>query len=298
MDLVDTPTGTPDAMGEPATALPIAKDSIGASVETDAQTTETQEGEPQALPDGEEGDAQPQLHTVIVNGQERQVTTEELRKGFQKGEAAAQKWAEANKLRQEAESIRQQSEQLRQAYVQRLQEIQAQQIQKAEAPDWLKLQEADPMEFQRQQALWLTGQHPYQQAQAQAEQVRREYIAEQRNRLFEVIPEWKDREIHTKEDREVTEYAIKAGFSPQAVQAADDPLVIACVRKAMLYDRMQAEAAKPKPAVARPQPVKPAPIPAATVPTGGRATPNGAAPKAVDPWAAMYPSMYQNSRKA
>lgn len=298
MDLVDTPTGTPNAMGEPATALPIAEDSIGASVETDAQTAETQDGEPQALPESEEGDAQPQLHTVIVNGTERQVTTEELRKGFQKGEAAAQKWAEANKLRQEAESIRQQSEQLRQAYVQRLQEIQAQQIQKAEAPDWMKLQEADPMEFQRQQALWLTGQHPYQQAQAQAEEFRKKYVEEQKIRLLDIIPEWRSQEVSTREKREVAEYAIAAGFPVEAVRSADDPLVLACVRKAMLYDRMQAEAAKPKPAVARPTPVKPAPIPAATVPTGGRATPNGAAPKAADPWAAMYPSMYQNSRKA
>jgi hypothetical protein len=293
MDLVDTQAGTPEAAGELATALPLTEDSTGATIETDAQTTETQDGEQQALPEGEEAEAQTTLHTVIVNGQERQVTTEELRKGFQKGEAAAQKWSEANKLRQEADAIRQQSEQLRQTYVQRLQELQMQSVARAEPPDWLKIQEADPLEFQRQQALWLQGRHPYQEAQAKAAQVRSEYIVEQRSRLFEVIPEWKDREIHTKEDREVTEYAISAGFSPEAVRAADDPIVIACVRKAMLWDRAQAEAKKPKLPVTKPQPVKPAPVQAATVPPSGRTT---QAAQPASPWASMYPSMYNGKR--
>lgn len=76
-----------------------------------------------------------------------------------------------------------------------------------------------------------------------AEQQQQEHLAQQKEKLLEAFPAWKDPEVARREVTELQDYAIKElGVPEAAARATIDPVVYKLAQKAMLYDRAQASA--------------------------------------------------------
>lgn len=144
--------------------------------------------------------------------------------------------------------------------------------------DWNALDQQDPGQAAR---LWQKYQdrigqiqgslhHIAQQEHQLAEQAKQRHaqgLAQEIERLPDLIKEWKDPEVRTKEAKEIAEWCQKVGYTPQFIQALNtsSALDVMTVRKAMLYDKLQAS----KPEVENkvrtaPKLVKPGQAPAET----------------------------------
>jgi hypothetical protein len=259
-----TETGAESTAIETETAPDPDETLINALTATDDDET----GEP-----GEESEATADLFTVKINGEEKQVSRDELIAHYQKEQAASQKFEEAAQIRREVEQQREQ-------YLQGLQQSkqfidlvsqQAQQWAMEGQPNWQELLENNPHEYLKQQEIFkqrqatlqaAQQQHAYLQQQQQAQQQAelQQHLAKESDRLVkELIPEWSNPDVRVKDEQELVSYLKNSGYSDQDLMnlshsRADN---IALARKAMLYDRAMAKAKslkKPQPAAANPVP--------------------------------------------
>jgi hypothetical protein len=208
--------------------------------------------------DGDEGEPQT-TYTVKVDGQEVEVTVDELVKGYSRTQDYTRKTmavAEERKaLRAEAESIRTERAQ----YAQLLSALQQQVAPQVEAePDWARLRAEDPIEYAAQWADWQQRQQRLQAIQyeqqrvaqmQQREQVGRmqEALEAEAAQLSEAIPEWRDPARARAEKGAVVEYAAKIGFTPEELRQVYDHRAVVALRKAMLYDRLMEKRGQIKP---------------------------------------------------
>jgi hypothetical protein len=84
-----------------------------------------------------------------------------------------------------------------------------------------------------------------QQAQ-QFQQAKAQYLAQEAEKLPQVIPEWKDAAVREKEAKELIEWGLKKGFSREQINGLNESsaLHVAIVRQAMLFDRLQSSKAE------------------------------------------------------
>ena len=66
----------------------------------------------------------------------------------------------------------------------------------------------------------------------------KKYIASQRDKLGELIPEWSDEKVADSERKLIVEYGKGIGFTDQELEQAYDSRAVATMRKAMLYDQL------------------------------------------------------------
>jgi len=190
---------------------------------------------------------------VKVDGEELEVTLAELRNGYSRTSdytRKAQALAEERKAFQsEAETIRQERAQ----YAELLPLLQQQLIQQASAePDWDTLYNEDPIEAARLERQWRKSreEQSYRLQAIQAEQQRlaqeqaadqaraiQAFVEEERAKLPDVIPEWKDQETMVREAKELRDWALTQGLTEQDVEGLRQASHVALLRKAMLYDK-------------------------------------------------------------
>lgn len=215
-----------------------------------ADETEEPVDEPEDDDDAEEvEESQQELYTITVNGEQVDVTLDELRAGYQRQKDYTQKTqaiAEAKK----------QNQQLVNAYSQKLQELDniAQYLEaNPDIPepqiDWQKLYDSDPVEWSVQRQLYNERERVRQNRAAQINLVKQEqqslaqqqfagHLQEQRERLLELVPEWKDKQVAAVEKREIRDFAISQfGMNQQDVDNAFDAKLVAMLRSAYLYHK-------------------------------------------------------------
>ena len=182
-------------------------------------------------------------HTVKVDGQEFEVTLDELKAGYQKGADYHRKTAAlAEERRAFQGQAQQQMEQLRSQYAAALEEFT--QGQKTEEPDWVKLSnELDPWEYQRQRAEWDHSVRVRGQAQQQAQEIKTQQhmgvVADQTARLLESFPEWKSVEAFETDRNAMMQEAMKFGFTQQEFMGAVDHRVFKLLKAAMRGQKIQ-----------------------------------------------------------
>jgi chromosome segregation ATPase len=209
------------------------------------QSEETEESE-------EEQNEQPQTFRTKVNGEEVEVTLDELLKGYSRTsdytrktqELAAQRKAVEEHIpavRAERERLAAQLTQLEQALVE---------VTPAE-PDWARLQQESPEEFPAEWARW--SQHKermaalrQQREQAQQavlqdrEQSDQELVKVEREKLLEAIPEWaKDPAKAKAEKAKMVAFAEELGYTKEQLAAIRDHRALLLVRDAMRYRELQ-----------------------------------------------------------
>jgi len=207
----------------------------------------------------EEEALQPQTFTVKVDGQEVEVTQEELVNGYSRQQDYTRKTQE---LAQQRKTIEQQQAELAQRdaiYSQLLPKMEAQlKGELANEPDWNALYEDDPVGYVREKQLWDEKKEKLNAVNAEQQRLQQEALIKQQQqiaqfveygnqKLLEIIPEWQNPEVATKEKLAISEYAVNTlGYTPQEIQQVYDYRALLGLRNAWLNSKT-VEATKKKP---------------------------------------------------
>jgi hypothetical protein len=219
--------------------------------------TEEYEGE-DVEDDTEESDEpeQPSVYTVKVDGEEYEVTLDELRSGYSRQQHFTKRSQELAEQRKAFEQEVLETRQYRDAYAQQLEQLsnQLQQTTPSE-PDWSALsQQYEAKELfqmkaeydRRKEELARVEQEREriaQQQQAEAQHQMQQHLASQKTEMLERIPAWKDEGRRNKERLDVIKYAQDVvGFSEQEIANASDARAVELLYKAWQYDKLQKDA--------------------------------------------------------
>ena len=205
--------------------------------------------------DDEEPEVAQETFTIKVDGEEVSVDLQELKNGYSR-QADYTKKSQA--LASERKAFQQDRDAVtveRQQYAQLLGALQTQIGALEEAPpDFDQMYDQDPIEAARQERQWNKRQQERHQklAAIQAEQHRvgaatqkeqqeqmNAMIAQEVDRLGELIPAWKDERVAKKESDELRTYLADQGISEEEMGALVRANHIQVLRKAMLYDKGQ-----------------------------------------------------------
>lgn len=243
-----------------------------AATEEEETTAETADASEEAAPDAEEAEEpsepEQQLVTVTIDGKTEQLPVEEVAKGYQRQQDYSRKTMALAEERKTFEAERQAVVQERAQYQQLLTALsqQWQQAQQQE-PDWQKLYDSDPLEYVRQKDIWRDRQEKLAASQAEMQRLQALQAAEQqkhlaqiveqgRQKLPELVPEWKDAKRWEADRTKLLQYGQKVGYTQEELAQAYDPRAIAVMYKAMRYDEMVSKV--PRPVVSKGPKVAPA----------------------------------------
>jgi hypothetical protein len=224
--------------------------------EEDLEYDDEEDGEEET--EVEEVEEQP-VYRVTVDGEEIEVTQDELINGYSRQQDYTRKTQE---LANQRKTIEQQAQELAQRdaiYAQLLPKMEAQlQGELVNEPDWDSLYNDDPIAFVREKQLWDEKKEKLKAAQAEQQRLQQESYAQQQQliaqqvqegqqRLLEIIPEWKNAEVASKEKLAIRDYGINVlGYSPQEMDAIYDYRALLGLRNAWLNSKT-VEATKKKP---------------------------------------------------
>lgn len=240
------------------------------SLDVKDESSEEPEAEQSELEEDTQDDAEPKVFTVKVDGKEVEVTLEELQKGYSRTQDYTRKTQQIAEMRKATEAELQAIRAERQQYAQLLGAL-SEQVKTAAEPqiDWDRLYQEDPIEYVRQREVMRENREKA--AAIQAEQARLAQISQQEQmqqlqvlkakeseKLVEALPGWKDPAKAKAEKAMLVEFGQKMGFSPQELGNIYDHRVVLALRKAALYDQMQAKRQGIKPVTNNgPKPAKP-----------------------------------------
>lgn len=245
---------------------------VEAADESVEETDESEETEEQV-------EQEPQLPTTLkvkVNGEEVEVTLDELQKGYSRQSDYSRKTQQLAEERKaflsEAEAIRQERAQYATLLTALQQQLQAT-TQLDQQPDWDRLYDEDPIQATKLERQWRKAQEDRQAklSAIQAEQQRVGQALEQQTaeqmkailineaqRLPEIIPEWKDEKVAAEGKKQLRNWLVDQGLNDVEINSLHKAEHVSILRKAMLYDQGQRKAqasVKPQPVATRP--VKP-----------------------------------------
>jgi len=236
-----------------------APETLEEDVEDDEEFDDEDEELDEEQTDVEEEALQPQTFTVKVDGQEVEVTQEELVNGYSRQQDYTRKTQE---LAQQRKTIEQQQAELAQRdaiYSQLLPKMEAQlKGELANEPDWNTLYEDDPVGYVREKQLWDEKKEKLSAVSAEQQRLQQEALVKQQQqiaqfveygnqKLLEIIPEWQNQEVATKEKLAISEYAVNTlGYTPQEIQQVYDYRALLGLRNAWLNSKT-VEATKKKP---------------------------------------------------
>lgn len=224
--------------------------------EDDLEYDDEEDGEEET--EVEELEEQP-VYRVTVDGNEIEVTQDELLNGYSRQQDYTRKTQE---LANQRKTIEQQAQELQQRdaiYAQLLPKMEAQlKGELVNEPDWNSLYDDDPIAYVREKQIWdekkekLTAvsaeqQRLQQEAYAQQQQQIAQVVQDGQQRILEIIPEWKNAEIASKEKSAIRDYGINVlGYSAQEMDAIYDYRALLGLRNAWLNSKT-VEATKKKP---------------------------------------------------
>ena len=242
------------------------------SEEEESEEEEDSEGTEERAIEGEE-----LVYAVSINGEEHQVSLDELTKGYSRQSDYTKKTQEISEQRKSFEEVKNQYEtevgQIqaeRGHYMQSLQSIIDGSLGKMDEfsnINWEQLRQDDPIEFvakkeefrDKQEKINALRQEQQgaQQRQAldkqrfHAESLEREHAA-----LIEKLPEWGKEESRKKITKDLRDYALSSGFEAEEISSLVDHRSILVLLKARQYDQInnadvKAKKLKNKPRVIR-----------------------------------------------
>ena len=243
------------------------------SEEEDESEEDEEESEESAEDDEDEEEP---LFSVMANGEEIEVTYDELIKGYSRQADYTRKTQELSNLRQEYERGAQEYAQslpeldnLKQQYSQALGNMISNSVAGLERfnIDWNALREDDREEYlvkreeyrEAQDQIKGLQERKAQEDQAlnqQAQQNFQHLVVQEHQRMAEQIPEWADKESRGKLASSIKQYATSKGFTEQELSSLVDHRYLLTLMKAMKYDGLQdsdikAKKLKNKPKVIR-----------------------------------------------
>lgn len=224
-------------------------DQISEGSAEDWQDDEPQE-ESEAEPEEQEAE---QTFSVTVSGEEKELTLSELKSLAQQGADYTKKTQQVAEQRKalEAESVAiDQARQLRDAYAERLQAMEQLLSAPEQNEDLEYLKESDPIGYavkvaelsqQKEQRLAIQAerQRIAEQQQAEYQAQLQGYVAQESQKLAQVLPEYVDPVKGEALRSEMRSFAKNLGFSDEELKQVRDSRQVLALHKAMLYDKLQ-----------------------------------------------------------
>lgn len=219
-------------------------DSEDSSEDPEAGFDETNE-------DDDTSDAQ--TYTVRVDGEEVQVTIDELLSGYSRTQDYTRK---TMALADQRKSLESELNQIRQERTQLTQILDQMDVQDQEQePNWDALYQQDPQQWLIQREIWREKQERkralvnekqrlLQAREADKQRVIAEFVSQEQDKLFQVLPSWRDEKVAKAEKTKVANYAKKIGFTDQEISQFYDHRAVTALYKAMKFDELSS--GKPK----------------------------------------------------
>ena len=210
---------------------------------------------------------EPDLYSVTVDGEEHEVTFDELLKGYsrqsdytKKTQSLATERKEIEELKQSFESQSAQMQQERQQYIQNLESIMRNSVgnlSEYENIDWNALKDSDPIEYvklredyrdgkERVEELQRQQQVAIQQQQAESQRVRDDALKIEQQKLIEAVPEWSNPDTRKDIVSEIKSYAKSQGFTDEELESLIDHRSVVVLMKAAKLDKMEKSNIKSK----------------------------------------------------
>jgi len=239
--------------------------------EDEYESDESEEGE------DEEEPGMNTTYAVKVDGEEIEVSLDELVKGYSRQSDYTRKTQELSQQRKEMEALQQQYQNEvmqiqseRQQYIDGLQnalESSLSVLDQFVGIDWEHLRQTDPIGFVTKKEEYRDAQEKVQrtQQQQQAARQRQEYqlatarqeaMKNERAKLIEALPEWSDPEKQASLASNLKSYASTQGFSEEEINSLIDHRSLLVLRKAMLYDKASSSDIAKKKIKGKPKVVK------------------------------------------
>ena len=241
-DVTDTEEPTSE---QPDEALEAVEEDVSEELDEEIVTEdETEEYEEQ------------EYYTVKNNGVEEDVTLDELVAGYSRQSDYTKKTTDLANQRKQFDQQQQELLQERTALQQGLQQLNqklSSEISTEPTKEyWDNLYNTDPLEFIRQKDEYRDKQSELQKVQlaqnelnqrqaAEHQQQMQKHLAQEQQKLVKAIPEWKDEKVAEMDKRNIVTYAKRYGFSDQELNNATDHRAILMLRKAMMFDDLQAK---------------------------------------------------------
>ena len=241
---------------------------LGTKIEEEVEETEEPVDELEEESEEEESEEEVQaeetaesdpLYKILVDGEEVEVTLEELQKGYSRQSDYTRKTQQLAQQRKEAEA-------LQQDYAQRVQHLNqfAQNLQ--QQPDipepqwtqdpqaWERLRHEDPVQFvlekdaardreTARQQRYQQMQHLQSEQQGLQQQQFAQHLENERQNLLEMIPAWQDKEVAKTEKAEIRKFAQeKFGLSDQDLSTAYDSRLVAILHSAWQANKTTSKA--------------------------------------------------------
>jgi hypothetical protein len=218
-------------------------------VELEAESEESEED----YEEPEESDDEPEelpRYRVKAAGEEKEVTLDELIKGYQLGADYTKKTSDVAEQRRAVEAERQaieEAKQLREAYAQRLQLVE--QFLSTPEEDIEQLKETDPIGYavkvaeQTQKEKQLQAVRAEQAKLAEKQQLEqaqslRNHLAAESEKIAAIIPEYSDKEKGAKVRQEIRDYAKSIGWTDQELGSVYDSRAVLSLYEGMQYRKL------------------------------------------------------------
>lgn len=242
---------------------------------TEPDTAEDAEAdEEEASPEDEDeadddGPEQPTTFKVKVDGEEVEVTLEDLKRSYSGQSYIQKQMQEVATTRKQAQQELQALQAEQERFLQFAQAVQKQGIKAPPAPLDPKLAHTDPLGYIQEQARYNQELMEYQAQQGQMQAMQRqveaarqrqtiETLQEQARILAERIPEFGDESKRPEFQKRLLQYGVSNGYSDEEMLAVTDARAITVLNKARLWDELQSSKAKAKQAAPPAKNVKPA----------------------------------------
>lgn len=243
-----TPVGT-DEVTSRITQMLNPSPEENTSVTEEESQLEQNEFEAEYDDDQVEADSvEPSRYRVLnpETGEEEYYTGEELADGWMRQKTFTQKTQQLAEQRKEMEAERAKVSQEREQYQLGLQQYLSQ---PEPQPPSEELFESDPLAYMKAKDDYRDALAQRSQAQAELHRVegermreanlqRQEYLQRESERLTNLIPEWRDETVATKEKQAIKEYGLSLGYSNEEMDSIGDSRAVALMRKALMFDSM------------------------------------------------------------
>ena len=191
----------------------------------------------------------PQVYTVKIDGDEHEVTLDELRNGYQRQADYTRKSQSLAEQRKAYEANLEAVQNERGQYSQALEILSQQQgaeLKHFQNTDWATLKEDDPMEYMEKRIAFQDAKDRIntvkeeqsrvnQQHQQEVSQIVTEKLQVEAGKLSKELPEYADPSSNLR--NEIRDYTLGLGFSPEDVDGITDHRVVLVLHKAMLADK-------------------------------------------------------------
>lgn len=258
--LMDTPANSDEQLAGEQLAEEQAQEQT-AEPQQDAEQADEEivDDEADVQEDDNQDEEQPQRIKVKAAGEEKEVTLDELIKGYQLGADYTKKTTEVAEQRKLVEAERQAIEEAkyaRDSYAQRLQAIDNFLTSQMPQEDLNSLKENDPIGYavkvaelaeKKEQLAAVRAEQARIAQEQQAEHARAmsERVAQEAQKLAQVLPEFSDPAKGDNFRKEIRNYGKSLGFTDEELSNVYDSRHVLTLHKAMMYDKLQ----KSKPAV-------------------------------------------------